>query len=212
MRYIDGDHPYPEFAGIAELSQHLDVDSGGITVSAQPIDPMDLGLGVALHRGLEQVLTVDEVEALDANVLFNVELINGRMIVTPIGDIEHQNLIGRTFTRLQVGLPEGLLVLTGVNVYEGNHAKFIPDVVVIDPANAVRGGMGVDPDGLVLVVEVTSPSTRSTDLVDKRDQYEAWGVPYLLVDRKFTPHRYTVYGDWPTWAGARQVLSSPPSL
>jgi Uma2 family endonuclease len=174
-------------------------------VSAEPVDPMDLGLGVAMHRGLERALTIDEVEALEANRLFNVELLNGRLLVTPIGDIEHQHLIGVLYSRLLVGLPSGLMVLTGANVYEGEHVKVIPDVVVIDPGMAVRGGEGVGPEGLILAIEITSPSNRSTDLVDKREQYAAWAVPYLLVDRKFSPHKYTAFGTWPTWEGARDV-------
>lgn len=165
-------------------------------MSAEPVD---------LYHGLTHWLTMDEVEALEANGLYNVELLNGRLLLTPIGDIEHQHLSGVLYTRLHVGLPDGLMVLTGVNVYDGNHVKVIPDVVVIDPEFSVRDGKGVSPDGLILAIEVTSPSNRGTDLVEKRDQYEAWGVPYLLIDRKFTPHRYTVFGEWPTWAGAQDV-------
>jgi Uma2 family endonuclease len=174
-------------------------------VSADPVDPMELDLGIALHRGLEGGLSIDDVEALEANRLYNVELLNGRLLVTPIGDIEHQHLSMLLANQLMLGLPEGLMVLTGVNVYDGSDVKFIPDVVVIDPQLAVRGGKGVGPDGLILVIEVTSASNRGTDLVDKREQYEAWKVPYLLVDRKFTPHRYTIFGDWPAWEGARAV-------
>jgi Uma2 family endonuclease len=165
-------------------------------VSAEPVD---------LYHGLTHWLTVDEVEALEANGLYNVELLNGRLLLTPIGDIEHQHLSGVLYTKLQVGLPAGLMVLNGVNVYDGNQVKVIPDVVVIDPELSVRDGKGVSPDGLILAIEITSPSNRGTDLVEKRDQYEAWGVPYLLIDRKYSPHRHTVFGDWPTWEGARAV-------
>jgi len=172
-------------------------------VSAEPIDAMDLGLGAAMHRGLARGLTIDEVEALDANRLYNLELLNGRLLVTPIGDIEHQHLSGVLYSRLLVGLPSGYMVLTGVNVYDGDDVKVIPDVVVIDPELAVREGKGVGPDGLILAVEITSPSNRGTELVEKRDQYEAWGVPYLLIDRKFTPHRYLLFGQWPSWEGAQ---------
>jgi Uma2 family endonuclease len=165
-------------------------------VSAEPVD---------LYHGLTHWLTVDEVEALEANGLYNVELLNGRLLLTPIGDIEHQHLSLVLANTLLASLPDGLMVLTGVNVYEGNYVKVIPDVVVIDPELSVRDGKGVSPDGLILAIEITSPSNRGTDLVEKRDQYEAWGVPYLLIDRKCSPHRYTVFGNWPTWAAGLDV-------
>ena len=175
-------------------------------MSAEPVDP-DLQLGNAVHRGLYRALTVDEVEALKINGTAHVELLHGRLLVTPIGDIEHQTLSVQLLQRLLVDLPPGHRVLTGVNVYDGENVKVIPDVVVIDPERAIRDGKGVGPDGLILAVEITSPSNRSTDVVDKRELYEAWGVPYLLVDRSFDPHRYLAYGQWPAWQGAQDILT-----
>jgi Uma2 family endonuclease len=174
-----------------------------VVVSAEPVNLYPGNL----YRGLDHPLTVDEVEDLEANGLYNVELLNGRLLLTPIGDIEHQHLSLVLAGRLMMGLPGGLMVLAGVNVYEGDSVKIIPDVVVIDPELSVREGKGVSPDGLILAIEITSPSNRGTDLVEKRDQYETWGVPYLLIDRKFTPHRYTVFGDWPSWDGASAILT-----
>jgi hypothetical protein len=75
---------------------------------------------------------------------------------------------------------------------------------VVDPAHLVHDGLGVSPKGLLFAVEITSPSTRRRDLTIKRDLYAEWEVPYLLVDRSTSPHRYTAYGELPAWAGAVQ--------
>lgn len=67
-----------------------------------------------------------------------------------------------------------------------------PDLVVFDPARRVlvRAGKAMSPAGILMLVEVTSNSTRREDL-DRDDpaakprQYAASGIPlYLVVDRR----------------------------
>ena len=60
------------------------------------------------------------------------------------------------------------------------HRSLQPDVLVVE-----RAGLGEDnvQQGLLLAVEVLSPSTRAKDLVLKRAPYEDSGVPsYWVVD------------------------------
>src|SRR5512140_3015712 len=59
-----------------------------------------------------------------------VELINGSLIVTPLGDVEHQAIISRFCRLLQP--PDDLLVLAGVNVIVGGRTLIIPDLAVVD--------------------------------------------------------------------------------
>lgn len=87
-------------------------------------------------------------------------------------------------------------------VPESDATCIIPDVVVIRTDAIVRvpgQGEGVFPDGLELVIEITS-SNRDVDLGVKRQRYQAWGVPYLALDRSTDPYDYLVFGDWPDWA------------
>jgi len=54
--------------------------------------------------------------------------------------------------------------------------------------------------GPSFAVEITSPSTRRRDLTIKRQLYDEWKVPYLVVDRGTSPHTYIGYGGQPAWA------------
>ena len=60
----------------------------------------------------------------------------------------------------------------------------------------------------MLAIEISSPSTRRHDLVDKRELYERWGVPFIFVDRKPSPWQIRVFGQLPGWA---EGLFWPPS-
>jgi hypothetical protein len=73
-------------------------------------------------------------------------------------------------------------------------------VAVVDPGVQLRDGLGVSPPGLHLVVEVSSPSTRVSDLTVKRELYRQWGVPYLVVDRSAAPPDLILEGELPVWA------------
>ncbi len=147
----------------------------------------------------QRPLRIDDLPRDVDNVRY--ELIDGSLYVTPLADVEHQMLATRFATVLSPGIPEGSVVLAGVNVIVGNQTVVEPDVAVVDPAHLVLDGLGVSPKGLLLVVEITSPSTRRRDLTIKRELYREWEVPYLLVDRSTGPHTYTGYGELPAWAG-----------
>jgi Uma2 family endonuclease len=136
------------------------------------------------------------------------ELIDGSLTVTPLGDAEHQDLVGRYYTALVASIPAELRALPGVNVIDGSYTVLQPDVVVIDPALLTDDGLGVTPEGLRLVVEITSPSTWRRDLTIKRSLYAAWGVPYLVVDRRSDPHKLEVFGDLPDYAAG--LVKAPP--
>jgi Uma2 family endonuclease len=101
-------------------------------------------------------------------------------------------------------VPAGSLVLPGVNVILGERTLVIPDVGVVDPAHLVRSDLGVAPAGLLLAVEITSPTTRRRDLTGKRDLYRRWEVPLLIVDRSTDPHTFIRVGELPPWAGVLQ--------
>jgi Uma2 family endonuclease len=122
-----------------------------------------------------------------------IELIDGSVYVTPLGDYEHQDLVTKYVILINPHLPDDLRVLAGVNVILGDQTLVIPDVAVVDPSFLVQRGLGVSPEGLRLAVEITSPSTRRRDLSLKRELYRECGVPFLVVDRSTTP--FTMHSD-----------------
>lgn len=170
-----------------------------------PLDPQDLALARVMHSARHRPLTIADVETLDRTV-GRTELIDGVLLLTPNPDADHIRLSRRFANSLDDLVPDGCEALEGVNIFEPGSDKviFMPDVAVIRTEKLVRvprQGEGVFPDGLELVIEITS-SNREVDLGVKRERYESWGVPYLVIDRASTPYAHRVFGDWPTWAEA----------
>ncbi|MFC7305320.1 Uma2 family endonuclease [Streptomyces monticola] len=143
-------------------------------------------------------VTLDEFEAFDAAAPdgFHVELINGRVLVTPAPDGDHDEnvmYIGDQVRERQAGLrmyqERGLVV----PAYRAGRARVDGAVA---PVGYFRGQPSwSDPSGVLLVVEVTSGREQDAevDRVDKRDAYAQAGLPvYLLVDR----HRGEVVVHW----------------
>ena len=156
---------------------------------------------IALDRMASGGLTVDDLPADPPGV--RVELIEGSLVVAPLGDVNHQAILMRLCARLIATVPEDLEVLPGVNVILGSRTLVIPDIAVVDASRQVHDGLGVGPEGLHLVVEVTSRSTRHHDMSTKRVLYRSWGVSYLIVDRSPGDVVMHVEGVLPDWA---QVL------
>ena len=122
------------------------------------------------------------------------ELIDGSLYVTPSADAPHQMLCFDLGLRLASRLPPGLRVAPAINVIVGELTLVIPDVAVIDPDHLTHRDLGVTPEGLHLVLEVTSTSTRRRDLSIKRELYGEWKVPYVVVDRSSGPYTVSAYG------------------
>lgn len=172
-------------------------------MSAQPVDDLDsqdLALAALMHLARSRPLTVADLEHLDPTV-GRVELIDGNLILTPNPDMQHQDLCVSLTNQLNAAAPSGLRAYTGINLYDPDSDKviFIPDVAVVDPSMAVRGGVGVFPDAVALVVEITS-SNRDTDLGLKKEWYARRGLPYVVVDRAHRHYEYLLFGDLPQWA------------
>lgn len=116
------------------------------------------------------------------------ELVDGDHFVSPAPRIAHQRVVGDLHLALRAWAdPHGALVLLGpTDVRFTADTVLEPDVLVLSAATAAR----LDDDRAVtlvpdLVVEVSSPSTRSHDLVRKRRVYERHGVPtFWFVDRQ----------------------------
>jgi Uma2 family endonuclease len=121
-----------------------------------------------------------------------IELVDGGLLVTPMAGLGHQYVVGELYSCLRAAAPPEWRALPGANVARrgAQDRLLIPDVLVVDAAVLVEPSPYLDPSDVLLVVEVESPSTKSTDRLLKRELYAQWRIPhYWLVD--VDAHRIT---------------------
>jgi Uma2 family endonuclease len=116
-----------------------------------------------------------------------VEIIEGRIIVTPPADDMHSDAL-RSLTLSLGQLHRGeTLLAQAIGVWLGGTSDYaVPDFAVVDADykdHLVKYNC-YDPAAFRLVLEVTS-SNRGDDLIAKRVAYAAVGIPaYVIVDRR----------------------------
>ncbi len=122
------------------------------------------------------------------------EFAYGEVLMYSPATAEHQRVVGFLYTLLShYGRSTGfdvLLAPAAVQLAEDLIRE--PDISVFRPEDAPKV-TGVPVKALpVLVVEVTSPSTRTVDLVEKAQEYASVGIPeYWVVDlpkKRFVGH------------------------
>jgi Uma2 family endonuclease len=129
-------------------------------------------------------LTIADLEALPPDDRVKRELIGGELFVSPKGVRRHQRVIALLSHYLtEWALEHGGEVYAEPDVYYSDRDAVIPDVVLVSAATEAT----LDPDVIDrapdLIVEVSSPSTRSHDLLRKRRLYEQKGVAeYWFAD------------------------------
>ncbi|MGI8876416.1 MAG: Uma2 family endonuclease, partial [Egibacteraceae bacterium] len=111
------------------------------------------------------------------------EILNGELVIRGVPLVRHARVVRALVRHLAAwNDAHGGEVFTEVGVEIGDQ-QLVPDVVFMGPERAGEidaDGFHVPPD---LVVEVTSPGTRSLDLHEKRDIYQTLGVgEYWVVD------------------------------
>lgn len=135
------------------------------------------------HRG---PWTIDDLHDLpdDGN---RYEIADGSLLVSPAPNVRHGNVNDRLADLLKRQAPPGLRVLAvgfGVDISRRT-TYYVPDLLVVAD-EVLRRDPEADtlhPTDVLLVAEVLSPSNRRTDLVLKRHDYAAAGIPqYWLVD------------------------------
>jgi Uma2 family endonuclease len=145
------------------------------------------------------------------------ELIDGQLLVTPSPASPHQRAISRLLVLLDAATPDDLEVLVAPMDWKLSETTVVEPDVLVTHADDVGGPYLTQTP--VLVVEVLSPSTRITDLNNKKALYERAGVPrYWVVDPEvpgldvfaLEGGRYLHLGRW----GGEQVYadSCPASL
>jgi Uma2 family endonuclease len=123
--------------------------------------------------------TVDDLASLPDDGL-QYELLDGILLVSPAPIKIHQIISARMYESLRPACPDELLVLFAPFDWRPDRRTSLqPDLIVVRNENYYESST----DTLLLAVEILSPSTRSKDLVWKRQKYESAGVPsYWIVD------------------------------
>lgn len=110
------------------------------------------------------------------------EIVDGSLLVSPPPAVLHAFAVASLVRLLQDAAPPELVVLPAGPGVQLSRSLYIPDAVVID-ATVDVGEQVIAVSQVRLVVEVLSPTNRTTDLVTKRADYAAAGIPsYWLVD------------------------------
>lgn len=116
------------------------------------------------------------------------EIAHGSLLVTPPPALRHIDVNGRLFDVLRPRTPEHLRTIAfgaGVDFENLPFGKsfYIPDLLVIEAEVLKQEGYKIDPKDVLLVAEVLSPSNAGNDLILKRHDYAAAGIPlYWIVD------------------------------
>ncbi|MEU4526680.1 Uma2 family endonuclease [Micromonospora ureilytica] len=131
--------------------------------------------------------TVDDLQGLpeDDQVY---EIFDGSLLVSPHADVFHGAVANRLRRILDRQSPAGVLVGQDIGVSAKRSSYFVPDLFVARESALDNGGAALDPADVLLVVEVISPSNAGRDLVLKRHEYAAVGIPFywLVEPRKQT--------------------------
>ncbi len=134
---------------------------------------------------LDKAWTVDRLADLPEGPRY--EIVDGSLLVSPPPDSFHFGATSRLARRLDRACPDDLIasgVGLGVNIRDGA-TYYIPDVIVVRGSVTKTRVTAADPADVLLVVEVVSPSNASRDLVLKRHDYAAAGIPhYWILDEK----------------------------
>jgi len=105
------------------------------------------------------------------------EFCDGLVTVNP-PTIRHSTIAGRLGAVLIAACPPDHVVLPKAGWAPADHTVFVPDLMV---ARTDRLGVDLLRSAPVLVVEITSPSTRSEDLGRKLRAYAEGGCPWCWV-------------------------------
>lgn len=122
--------------------------------------------------------SLDDVLSLPEDNSQRIELVDGMLLVSPLGSYRHQQLAGRAYAALLGACPRELEATIELNVLLSSGRLVIPDFTVVRPREA---GVMFPVSDVVLVGEVFSPSTRLNDEGLKRGLYAKAGVPYYLM-------------------------------
>ncbi|PXX68347.1 Uma2 family endonuclease [Nocardia tenerifensis] len=139
-----------------------------------------------------QLLTIADYVALGEDDRYRLELEEGKLLMVPSPEPEHNLVALGLCYQLRAQLPRELVAVPDVDVDlqltpEGGPATVRrPDVIIVRRDEIERrkaeGGI-LRASGVLVVVEIVSPGTRRTDYRIKRGDYEDAGIEqYWILD------------------------------
>ncbi len=128
-------------------------------------------------------INAEEYDALPEDVARRIEVVDGRIIMSPSPSRTHQRLTRHLANALERLCPDMLQVDTDVDLRLADVVLQIrrPDIVVYRADLSDEAILR--PEHVMLVVEVVSPNSISTDRIHKPAEYSASGIGhYWLVE------------------------------
>ena len=140
-----------------------------------------------MGEALREMSTIEDLFNLDLPEGMGAELIDGEFYMVGAPTRRHQKIVGAVFNAIynhiteHNGACEVYVSPLGVRLFEDDRTYVEPDISVIcDLDKLNEEGCNGAPE---LVVEVTSPGTRSRDCLLKLMKYKSAGVKeYWLID------------------------------
>lgn len=162
---------------------------------------------------------VDYVESLPHDVNPHCyEIVDGSLVVTPSPDVVHEAASDRLRAILRDAYGPDYLVGGPLDIELGR-SYLTPDLVVIPRSLIGQRSRPLPPSDVLLVVEVVSPGSVTTDRITKPAQYAAAGIPvYLRLETdpelSLTAYRLpeggTVYAEVGSWTRGQTAHLSEP--
>ncbi|GAA3420949.1 Uma2 family endonuclease [Streptosporangium vulgare] len=127
------------------------------------------------------------------------EVIDGRLVVSPLGTPEYARAAMLLFAALRQPIADGDLNAYTGNVVvrvDGSRDPVVPDFVLAPADCPRRGARELPSSGLLMVAEIVSPGSTVDDRDRKPAIYASGGVPVmLLIDPVAAPATVTVLSD-----------------
>ncbi|AEV88167.1 hypothetical protein ACWT_7157 [Actinoplanes sp. SE50] len=124
-------------------------------------------------------LTVDDIADLPEDLRY--ELIDGRLVLSPLAMPFHQYLSFQVATAVHEFCPDSVLVNVEQAVLLDRRNELRPDMVLVREEGALRSP--VRPEDVPLVVEVISESSKRFDRTGKLKKYAYVGITnYWIID------------------------------
>ena len=129
-------------------------------------------------------LTPEEWDALPEDESHHIELVEGAFLVSPKPALKHQLAAKRLGTWLDEQLPHDVVAVPEIDVLINPVPPITvraPDMVIVPTERALEYPKRVDPDDVLLAIEIVSPGTRRMDRMLKPIEYADAGIPHYWL-------------------------------
>jgi Uma2 family endonuclease len=127
---------------------------------------------------MHQQITAEQYDSWSEEQCSGIEIVDGMVVMTPSASIRHNRLAKKVAVALEaVGAPDWFADLDfDVRIQDVPLTNRRPDVVVYRAA--MIDSVPMRPENVLMVVEVVSPGSESTDRILKPGQYAQAGIAF----------------------------------